>query len=65
VLVVGSPSGIPLSLGLNGSRVQHSGAFLQIGGQPEETDRYWNAIIRNGGTEIGAVGAGTAGISGK
>ena len=45
--------GIPC-LGLNGGQVfKHSEAFsFQIATEnQEETDRYWNAIVGNGGTE--------------
>jgi len=45
--------GIPC-LGLNGGpAIKHSEAFsFQIAtDNQEETDRYWNAIVRNGGTE--------------
>ena len=57
--------GIPC-LGLNGGPVfSHSEAFsFQIAtDNQEETDRYWNAIIGNGGKESSAVGARTAGAS--
>ncbi len=45
--------GVPC-LGLNGgSTFTHSEAFSFIiaTDSPEETDRYWNAIVENGGTE--------------
>ena len=55
--------GIPC-LGLNGGPAfRHTEAFsFQIATEnQEETDRYWNAIVGNGGTEASAVGARTAG----
>ena len=57
--------GIPC-LGLNGGPiVRHTEAFsFQIAtDNQEETDRYWNAIVGNGGKESHAVGAKTAGDS--
>ena len=57
--------GIPC-LGLNGGPAfKHSEAFsFQIAtDNQEETDRYWNAIVGNGGRKVSAVGARTAGAS--
>jgi predicted 3-demethylubiquinone-9 3-methyltransferase (glyoxalase superfamily) len=57
--------GIPC-LGLNGGPTfKHSEAFsFQIAtDDQEETDRYWNAIVNNGGEEVNAVDARTAGAS--
>ena len=57
--------GIPC-LGLNGGpEFRHSEAFsFQIAtDNQEETDRYWNAIVGNGGRKASAVGAGIAGAS--
>jgi len=57
--------GIPC-LGLNGGPAfRHTEAFsFQIATEnQEETDRYWNAIVGNGGTKASAVGARTAGAS--
>ena len=55
--------GIPC-LGLNGGpEFKHSEAFsFQIATDTqEETDRYWNAIVGNGGRKAPAAGAKTAG----
>src|SRR6202040_3900781 len=57
--------GIPC-LGLNGGpEFKHSEAFsFQIAtDNQEETDRFWNAIVANGGKKVSAVGARTAGAS--
>ena len=57
--------GIPC-LGLNGGPdFTHSEAFsFQIAtDNQEETDRYWNAIVGNGGKESRAAGARIAGAS--
>ena len=53
-------------LGLNGGLAfKHNEAFFfQIATEdPEETDRYWNAIVGNGGQEARAAGASTSGAS--
>jgi predicted 3-demethylubiquinone-9 3-methyltransferase (glyoxalase superfamily) len=57
--------GIPC-LGLNGGpEFRHSEAFsFQIATDTqEETDRYWNAIVRNAARRASAVGARTSGAS--
>ena len=57
--------GIPC-LGLNGGpRFTHSEAlsFKIATDTQEETDRYWNAIVSNGGRRALAAGAKTAGES--
>jgi predicted 3-demethylubiquinone-9 3-methyltransferase (glyoxalase superfamily) len=57
--------GIPC-LGLNGGPAfKQSEAFsFQIAtDDQEETDRYWNAIVKNGGRRATAAGARTAGAS--
>ncbi len=57
--------GIPC-LGLNGGPAfKHSEAFsFQIAtDNQEETDRYWNAIVNNGGEETHVAGARTVGAS--
>jgi predicted 3-demethylubiquinone-9 3-methyltransferase (glyoxalase superfamily) len=57
--------GIPC-LGLNGGPVfKHNEAFsFQIATEnQEETDRYWNAIVGNGGRRASAAGAKTNGES--
>ena len=61
-----SPScGIPC-IGLNGGPTfKHNEAFsFQIATEDQaETDRYWNAIVGNGGKESDAAGARTNGAS--
>ena len=55
--------GIPC-LGLNGGpSIKHSWAFsFQVATADQaETDRYWNAIVGNGGEETRAAGARTNG----
>jgi predicted 3-demethylubiquinone-9 3-methyltransferase (glyoxalase superfamily) len=55
--------GVPC-LGINGGdSFKHSEAFsFQIATDDQaETDRYWNAIVRNGGAESDAAGARTNG----
>ena len=51
-------------VGLNGGTAfEHSEAFsFQVATDTqEETDRYWNAIVSNGGGKVNAAGARTAG----
>ena len=58
-------AGVPC-LGLNGGPAfKHNEAFsFQIAtGDQQETDRYWNAIVGNGGQEASAAGAKTNGAS--
>ena len=58
-------AGIPC-LGLNGGPAfKHTEAFsFQIATDDQaETDRYWNAIVGNGGQEASAAGARTGGAS--
>lgn len=56
-------AGIPC-IGLNGGpAIKHNEAFsFQIATDTqEETDRYWNAIVGNGGQKVSAAGARTSG----
>ena len=57
--------GIPC-LGLNGGpmfRQTEAFSFQVATDSQEETDRYWNAIVGNGGRKAPAAGAETAGAS--
>ena len=53
-------------VGLNGGpqfKPNQAVSFMVVTDDQDETDRYWDAIVGNGGTENDAAGARTAGAS--